>query len=130
LAVCPPPLPDKSGFSVAVWIAGFDIIYGCQDVAFDKKHQLHSIPVQIGVPKALRMAKILHAVCVCGFMLVGIMMKLSLIYYVGILAVIGVLLYQHSLITPDNLKDANQAYFMRNGLVSIVLFIFTVMAQQ
>jgi 4-hydroxybenzoate polyprenyltransferase len=117
------------GFCVAIWIAGFDMIYACQDVAFDKKHKLHSMPVQIGVVKTLRLAKILHTLCVAGFILIGLLMQLSFIYYIGILLVIAVLLYQHNLITPHNLTDVNQPYFLRNGLVSIVLFIFTALAQ-
>lgn len=118
------------GFSVAVWIAAFDVIYACQDISFDKKHSLHSIPVRFGLIKALRLTKIMHAFCVLGFILTGIIMKLNYIYYLGVLVVAAVLVYQHSLIGPDNLKDVNHAYFMRNGLVSIVLLIFTVLSQK
>lgn len=124
------PVSVILGFSVALWIAAFDAIYGCQDVGFDKKHGLHSIPVRFGITQALRLTKIMHALCVLGFISVGVIMKLNYIYYLGVLVVIAVLIYQHSLIRPHNLKDANQAYFMRNGLVSIILFLFTVLSQK
>jgi 4-hydroxybenzoate polyprenyltransferase len=124
------PVAILLGFSVAAWIAGFDIIYACQDVNFDKRHRLHSVPVQFGIAKALRISEILHAICVLGFVLIGLIMGLGYIYYLGIVLVACVLIYQHNLISPINLKDVNHAYFMRNGLVSVILLVFTVLAQK
>lgn len=114
------------GLSVGVWIAGFDVIYGCQDVAFDKAHGLNSMAVRFGVQGALRLSRFMHAVSIAGFAAVGILLNLPLIYYIGVALAAVVLVYQHSIVSPDDLSQVTQRYFMRNGLVSILLFAFTV----
>ncbi|MBC8014355.1 MAG: UbiA family prenyltransferase, partial [Sporomusaceae bacterium] len=109
------------GLAVGVWIAGFDIIYGCQDVEFDKKNKLHSVPVRFGVQGALNIAKAMHVISILGFFAVGHLMHLQWIYYCGVLLAAAVLVYQHSIVSATHLKKVTQAYFMRNGLVSIAL---------
>ena len=116
------------GLAVGVWIAGFDIIYGCQDVDFDKRNKLHSVPVRFGVQGALNIAKTMHVVSIIGFVIVGVLMHLQWIYYCGVLLAAVVLVYQHSIVSPTNFKKVTQAYFMRNGLVSIALLIFTIIS--
>ncbi|WP_371371610.1 UbiA-like polyprenyltransferase [Sporomusa aerivorans] len=116
------------GLSVGVWIAGFDVIYGCQDVAFDKAQGLNSMPVRFGVRGALRLARLMHFVSVAGFAAVGLMLNLQLIYFAGVILAACVLVYQHSIVSPEDLSQVTQRYFMRNGLVSILLFIFTFFA--
>lgn len=116
------------GLSVGVWIAAFDVIYGCQDVAFDKTHGLHSMAVRFGVDGALKLSKYMHGISIFGFTVVGVLLNLHFIYYIGVALAAIVLIYQHSIVSPDDLRQVTQRYFMRNGLVSILLFIFTVIS--
>lgn len=113
---------------VCLWIGSFDAIYGSQDYDFDTAHRLHSFATHFGVAKAQRLAAILHAVSIVCFILTGIYFGLNWIYYIGILIAIITLIYQHSLITPYDFSKLTQVYFMRNGIVSIVLFIFTIIS--
>lgn len=116
------------GVAVGVWIAGFDAIYGCQDVAFDKKHGLHSIPVRFGIPGALAISRGMHIISILGFFLVGWLTNMQGMYYAGVILAGIVLIYQHSIVSPTNFQRVTQAYFMRNGLVSIALLLFTVIS--
>jgi len=116
------------GLSVGAWIAGFDIIYGCQDVAFDKKNGLHSVPVRFGLPGALKIAKNMHILSIIGFSTVGQLMHMQWVYYGGVIIAAIVLIYQHSIVSPTNFRKVTQGYFMRNGLVSVALLIFTVIS--
>jgi len=116
------------GLAVGVWIAGFDIIYGCQDVAFDKKNGLHSVPVRFGLQGALAIAKVLHVMSIIGFLTVGQLMHMQWIYYGGVLLAATVLVYQHSIVSPTDFRQVTQTYFMRNGLVSVALLIFTIIS--
>jgi 4-hydroxybenzoate polyprenyltransferase len=113
------------GLSVGVWIAGFDVIYGCQDVGFDKTHGLKSMPVRFGIIGALRLAKLMHFVSIAGFVAVGVRYGLGYLYYAGVALAGAVLIYQHSIVKPDDLSQVTQKYFMRNGLVGIAIFLFT-----
>ncbi len=114
------------GLAVALWIAAFDVIYGCQDVEFDKAHSLHSMPVRFGVAGALRLSRCMHIVSIAGFVIVGICLKLHSIYYVGVALAAAVLVYQHRIVSPADLSKVTQKYFMRNGLVGMTMLLFTV----
>ncbi len=116
------------GLSVGVWIAGFDIIYGSQDIVFDKAHGLHSIPVRFGLEGGMMIAKAMHIISIICFFAVGQLMHMQWLYYGGVLLAAIVLVYQHSIINIDNFQQVTQAYFMRNGLVSIALLVFTFMS--
>ncbi len=116
------------GLVVGIWIAGFDIIYGCQDVAFDKRNGLHSVPVQFGVQGALHMVKVMHGLSIIGFFLVGQLMHMEWMYYAGVILAAVVLIYQHSIVSPTDFSKVTQTYFMRNGLVSVALLVFTVIS--
>lgn len=116
------------GLVVGIWIAGFDIIYGCQDVAFDKKNGLHSVPVRFGVQGALRMVKVMHMLSIIGFLIVGQLMDMQWVYYGGVMLAAVVLVYQHSIVSPTDFTKVTQTYFMRNGLVSIALLVFTIIS--
>lgn len=116
------------GLSVGIWIAAFDVIYGCQDVEFDKAHGLNSMPVRFGVDGALRLSKFMHVFSIFGFIFVGVIIGLSMIYYLGVGIAAAVLIYQHMIVSPIDLSRVTQRYFMRNGLVGIVLFFATVIA--
>ena len=104
------------------------IIYGCQDVAFDKQNGLHSVPVRFGLQGALTIAKVTHTISIIGFFAVGQLMHMQWVYYGGVILAAIVLVYQHSIVSPTDFRQVTQTYFMRNGLVSIALLIFTVIS--
>lgn len=111
--------------AVALWIGAFDAVYGTQDEKFDKSQKLHSLATKYGAAGALRIAKILHAISIACFLIVGIMLGLGKFYFVGVLIAAVALIYQHALVKPGDYREVTQAYFMRNGIVSIAIFIFT-----
>lgn len=114
--------------AVGIWIAAFDVVYGCQDVAFDKAHGLCSLPVRFGVAGALRLARLMHAASIAAFAAAGWLAGLGHWYYAGVALAAAVLVYQHSIVAADDLSRVTQAYFMRNGLVGMVIFLFTVVS--
>ncbi|MCE5284855.1 MAG: putative 4-hydroxybenzoate polyprenyltransferase [Pelosinus sp.] len=114
------------GGAVGIWIAAFDVIYACQDVQFDKAHQLHSMPVRFGVAGALSLAKKMHILSIAAFLAVGVLESLPAIYYFGVIVAAIVLIYQHKIVSPHDLHAVTQKYFMRNGIVGISIFIFTI----
>jgi 4-hydroxybenzoate polyprenyltransferase len=111
--------------TVAIWTAGFDIIYACQDVDFDRKEGLHSIPAQFGISRALEIARSLHAMTAVGFALLLIVTELSWWYFAGIVVAGALLLYEHRLVKPNDLSKLNAAFFTMNGVLSAVVFLFT-----
>ena len=113
--------------AVAVWIAGFDIIYACQDVAFDRSHGLHSSPARFGVPAALRLSTALHALMVALLVALGLSLGLGWIYYLGVAATAGLLIYEHRLITPADMSRIDMAFFTVNSYIAGVLFLFTLL---
>src|SRR4029453_1953979 len=84
-------------FALTVWIAGFDLIYACQDVDFDRRHGLHSVPARFGIAAALTTARVSHLLTVAAFVVLGVMTGLGWLYWVGVIAVSGLFVYEHSL---------------------------------
>jgi 4-hydroxybenzoate polyprenyltransferase len=115
-------------FAVTFWIGGFDLIYACQDTEFDRSERLHSIPARWGNSVALGLAKASHAITVVLMIGVGIVMSLSVFYWVGIVAVIILLIYEHSLVKPTDLSRLDVAFFNINGYISITIFAATLLA--
>lgn len=119
------------GGAVLLWVAGFDIIYACQDADFDKQARLHSVPARLGVAGSLRLAMICHAGMVVLLILLPVIgslgfgppLRLGVIYGVGLLAVAGLLVYEHALVRPDDLARVNVAFFQVNVIVSFGLFV-------
>ena len=112
-------------FALTVWIAGFDLIYACQDVDFDRARGLHSVPARFGMPAALAVARVNHALTAAALALLGIMMGLGPLYWVGWLAVVGLLVYEHSLVTPTDLSRLDVAFFNVNGYIAVIVFVAT-----
>ena len=112
-------------FAVTFWIGGFDLIYACQDTEFDQKEGLHSIPARWGNQVALTLAKLSHIATVALLVGVGITMSLGVIYWIGMVVVIALLAYEHSLVRPDDLSRVNMAFFNINGYISITIFLAT-----
>ncbi len=116
------PVPILLSLGVMFWIAGFDILYACQDVEFDRKEGLHSIPAWLGVEKAFRISTILHMVAFAAFMAAGYAAGLNWVYYLGMVVVFVLLILQRRVITPSDLSRMNLAFFRLNAAISIILF--------
>jgi 4-hydroxybenzoate polyprenyltransferase len=117
--------PLVLGLAVMLWVAGFDLIYSCQDVDFDRREPLYSFPKRYGIAAALRLSAILHLIMI--FILVFLFCREGLgpISFVG-LTLVGLLLaYEHSLVRPTDLSRANTAFFTINGWISVLLFVTT-----
>ncbi len=116
--------PLVLGAAVMLWVAGFDIIYACQDVDFDKKNRLHSLPARLGVAGALRLAAVCHLGTVAGlFILAWVFPAFGWIYLAGVAAIAAFLIYEHSLVRPDDLSRVNRAFFNINAVISVGLFV-------
>ncbi len=117
--------PIILGLAIALWVAGFDIIYSCQDVDFDNKEPLYSIPKRFGVAASLWISAGLHLVMVCILAFLFWKEGLGAISLAGLLIVGLLLAYEHSLVRPGNLSRANTAFFTINGWISVLLFVTT-----
>ena len=113
--------PAFLGMAVLLWVAGFDIIYACQDADFDRSEGLRSIPARLGVRGALRLAAGCHAAMILALIGLGLAYPLGAIYFVGVGAVAILLLYEHTLVRPDDLSRVNVAFFQVNVAISIGL---------
>lgn len=112
-------------FTIVFWTAGFDIIYSCQDVDFDRKEGLYSIPVRFGVARALGIAKIFHLLTALGFISLVFITELSWWYVAGMVLAYIILFYEHYIVSPGDLSKLQTAFFTMNGVLSIVVFSFT-----
>lgn len=117
------------GLAVFLWVAGFDMIYACQDVDFDVKSRLKSVPARLGVPGSLRLAAVCHLLMIGALAMLPVVarlggppVQLGWIYAAGIAAVGLLLWYEHSLVRPDDLTRVNVAFFQVNAVVSLGLF--------
>jgi 4-hydroxybenzoate polyprenyltransferase len=110
--------------AVTCWTAGFDIIYACQDYEFDSTEALHSIPRALGIAKALRVAQALHLTMVCSLVALVYSLHLGGLALAGVAAVTALLIYEHSLVKPDDFSRVNAAFFTMNGYVSVLFFLF------
>lgn len=116
------------GLGVCLWIGGFDALYGSQDESFDKEHKLYSLATRFGAQKVFSIIAVVHAGSIACFIFVGLAYHLSIIYYIGILIAIITLFYQHAVISYNDYSRLTGRYFLRNGIVSIVIFIFTALS--
>ena len=121
-------LPALLGAAVLFWTAGFDIIYACQDRDFDVRHGLFSLPQRLGIRRALLLSRSFHAVTLLLLAAVGFLASLGWVYALGVLCVLVLLVYEHSLVHPGDISKVNMAFFMLNGLVSLV-FMTAVVVQ-
>ena len=113
-------------FALTVWIAGFDIIYACQDVEVDRAQGLHSVPARFGIPAALAVARINHALTAVALAALGGMMVLGVVYWLGWLVVVGLLIYEHSLVRPGDLSRLDMAFFNVNGYIAVLVLVAVV----
>jgi len=117
------PLPYLLGGAVMFWIAGADILYACEDFEFDRARRLHSVPAAIGIRPALLVSILCHVVAVAALVAVGVVARLG-VYYFGAVGAIAILLvYEHAIVKPGDLRRVNQAFFHVNAVVSAVILV-------
>lgn len=109
---------------VGLWIAGFDILYATQDYAFDRIFGLKSIPARFGIPKALQIARLTHALAWASLLMAGLSYGAGVWYHLGLVLVGALLLYEHRLVSPQDLSKVEMAFFQANVGVSLGMFLF------
>jgi 4-hydroxybenzoate polyprenyltransferase len=120
--------PILLGLAVLLWVAGFDVIYACQDVEFDRREGLYSLPARLGIARALLLARGLHLGALVFLLSLYFVTPLHPLYLLGVLGVGLLLLYEHSLVRADDLSRVNVAFFALNGWISVGYLAFTVLA--
>lgn len=110
---------------VIFWLAGFDVLYALQDIDFDKKHGLYSIPQRFGIEKSLILSRLFHSITILMLIATGFIFHLGFVYWIGVILVTGLLIYEHTLIKPDDLSKLDMAFFNMNGYISLTVFMFT-----
>jgi 4-hydroxybenzoate polyprenyltransferase len=114
--------------AVVFWLAGFDILYALQDIEFDRRHGLYSIPGRFGVKISLLLSRLFHLITFTLLALTGLIFALDYFYWLGLLIVLALLIYEHSLVRPDDLSRLDMAFFNMNGYISITIFVFTILS--
>jgi 4-hydroxybenzoate polyprenyltransferase len=112
------------GGAVALWVAGFDMLYALFDLDVDRRQGLHSLPARFGVPAAFTGARACHIATVALLALAGLGLSVGLLYWLGVAAVALLLLYEHSLVSPRDWTRLDMAFFTMNGVISVALFAF------
>lgn len=110
--------------AVTFWVGGFDVLYACQDFDFDREAGLHSVPRYFGIRAALWIARVFHLIMVGLLVALFLVFGLGKLSAMGILAVILLLAYEHSLVKPSDLSKLNAAFFTMNGVISVLFFVF------
>jgi 4-hydroxybenzoate polyprenyltransferase len=119
-------LPILFSFAVIFWVSGFDIIYALQDEEFDKSKQLNSIPAWLGKAKGLRVSEILHVLSAACVITAGLVGHFHWFYWMGVAVFAGMLVYQHSIVKPTDLRRVNLAFMTANGIASVVFAVFVI----
>jgi 4-hydroxybenzoate polyprenyltransferase len=117
------PAPWLLAFAVSTWVAGFDLIYALQDIDVDRKEKLFSIPSVFGCETTLVVSSILHVLTVTALILLGLALSVGLFYWFGVAIVMSMLIYEHTIVKPNDLSRINAAFFEINGFVSILMFV-------
>ncbi len=119
-------LPVLFSLTVIFWVSGFDIIYALQDEEFDKSQKLYSIPAWLGKAKALRISELLHLLSAGAVVFAGWYGEFGWLYWIGVAVFVGMLIYQHSIVKPTDLRKVNLAFMTSNGIASVVFAIFVI----
>jgi len=112
--------------ALTVWIAGFDLIYACQDVEIDRAQGLYSFPARFGIAAALGWARVNHGLTAAALAWLGVLMGLGVFYWIGWLAVVALLVYEHSLVRPGDLSRLDMAFFNVNGYIAVIVLVAVV----
>ena len=121
------PEPWLLGLAIGLWVAGFDVLYACQDVEFDRSHTLHSIPTRYGVAGAIRISRGMHVLTVAAMVALWPAAALPMLYLVGVAVVAVLLVYEQSLVRADDLSQVKTAFDL-NGYVGIIYFAMTALS--
>jgi 4-hydroxybenzoate polyprenyltransferase len=121
-------LPILFSVTVICWVSGFDIIYALQDIAFDQSQQLYSIPSVLGKAKALRVSELLHLISAACVIAAGFYGHFHWLYWIGVAVFVGMLVYQHAIVKPDDLSRVNIAFMTANGIASVVFGAVVIVA--
>jgi 4-hydroxybenzoate polyprenyltransferase len=119
--------PWLLGAAIGAWVGGFDILYACQDLEFDRAAGLKSIPVRFGVPTSLLLSRVMHLAAVCCLAALALVADLGPLYLVGVGLVAALLVYEQSLVSADDLSQVKRAFDL-NGYVGILYFVSTALA--
>jgi 4-hydroxybenzoate polyprenyltransferase len=119
--------PWLLGLAIGTWVGGFDVLYACQDLEFDRAHGLRSIPVRFGVARSLLIARVMHVITVICLASLGLLADLGAVYFGGVAGVAALLVYEQSLVREDDLSQVKRAFDM-NGYVGILYFVTTAIA--
>lgn len=119
-------LPILFSLAVLFWVSGFDIIYALQDVEFDRSQELYSIPAWLGKERALRVSAFLHLLSALAVIAAGTLGGFGWLYWTGVLVFGGCLIYQHSIVKPNDLRRVNIAFMTMNGIASVVFAVFVI----
>ncbi|MGV3527474.1 MAG: UbiA-like polyprenyltransferase [Flavisolibacter sp.] len=119
-------LPILFSIAVICWVSGFDIIYALQDVSFDRSQELYSIPARLGKSTALHISEALHFVSAAAVIIAGVIGNFGWLYWAGVAVFAGCLIYQHSIVKPNDLRRVNLAFMTTNGIASVVFAIFVI----
>ncbi len=115
--------PALLGAAVLLWTAGFDILYACMDAEFDRRAGLYSIPAKLGIPRALRISAALHFIMVLVLLSLWHFANLGNIFLFAVLLVLALLIYEHKIVSPDDLSRVNRAFLTMNGVISTLLML-------
>jgi 4-hydroxybenzoate polyprenyltransferase len=118
------PEPWLLGLAIGLWVGGFDILYACQDVEFDRGHGLNSIPVRFGIRRSLAISRAMHVATIAAMAALGMLVPLGAIYFAGVAIVAGLLFYEQSLVSENDLSQVKRAFDL-NGWVGILYFAAT-----
>jgi 4-hydroxybenzoate polyprenyltransferase len=119
-------LPILFSLAVLFWVSGFDIIYALQDEEFDKSQRLYSIPTAVGKERALNISELLHLMSAACVVAAGKLGGFGWLYWLGVLVFISMLIYQHSIVKPNDLRRVNIAFMTANGIASVVFAVFVI----
>jgi len=115
------------GVAVLFWLVGFDILYALQDMEFDRKAGLHSVPQRFGIRTSLLISRTAHLVTMLCLFWIYALLPVGLVYLLGVLVAMGLIIYEHSLVKESDLSKLNIAFFNMNGYISVTIFIFTLL---
>jgi 4-hydroxybenzoate polyprenyltransferase len=120
--------PLMLGLAVTFWVGGFDLIYACQDIEFDRAHGLHSIPARFGPARALQLSEMLHGASVGLLAAVGGLLGLAWPYWIGVGIVSWLLIWEHRLVHPEDFSRLDVAFFNMNGYIAVSVFVCSLAA--
>jgi 4-hydroxybenzoate polyprenyltransferase len=115
------------GIAVLFWLLGFDVLYALQDMDFDRKAGLHSIPQRFGIRRSLWIARASHAFAIAALFTLASLLPLGWYYIAGVIIALCLIIYEHTLVREDDLSKLNVAFFNMNGYISVTVFVFTLL---